>query len=588
MKIRQSLNGVWYFAPTHDQRFTNNHNVFDTDFPLYAHPLLNRRDWLRVDVPGVWQRYAPQYELYEGVCWYYRDFELDLSPEEGDLYRLIFGGVNYRADVYLNGHFVGRHESGYTEFVMDVSAFVQKGKNALAVEVDNRPLLTKWPNDWGYGVFGGIHREVTLEMYRGEYLYDVALTPDYDVERGCGRLALSARATAGLSEAMLCVGEQRFLLPVENGSILAQMEIADVFPWSADTPTLHSVTLSAEGVTYESSRIGFRHVDYRGHLLYLNGKRETLRGVCYVYDSPKWGLVMDRGQLYEDLCGIRAMGANAVRTHYPMSRDFYELCDEMGFLTWIEPNIYCAKPPQDRKETVFSRPEFVDNALSMTKEMIDVARKYASVVIWGIGNECNVFHPEARAFFEQVAKTVRIEDATRLVGYASLYGQVGCMADLVDVMGINSYFGWYGTFREFEVCDEREPIAGGVARREVDVHELGETIERVTGEIGDDTVLLLTEFGADSIPGYFSSASELWSENYHADVVRAYVRTAAEHAVGGTFVFAYTDYSDPSKPMNGRWNGYNLKGMVSYEREVKLPYYALKEVYEEQKKKKVQ
>jgi beta-glucuronidase len=252
----------------------------------------------------------------------------------------------------------------------------------------------------------------------------------------------------------------------------------------------------------------------------------------------------------------------------------------MGFLTWIEPNIYCSKPTEDMVNTVFSMPDFVDAAVSMTKEMIRAARRYASVVIWGIGNECNVFHPEARAFFETVVKTVREEDTTRLIGYASLYGQVGCMADLVDVMGINSYFGWYGTIREFEVRDEREKIDGGIRRREPDLHGLSETIERVAGEIGADTVLLLTEFGADSIPGYYSSAQELWSEEYHAAVIRAYVSEVREHAVGGTFVFAYTDYSDPSKPMNGRWNGYNLKGMVSYNREIKLPYYALKEAYE--------
>ena len=44
---------------------------------------------------------------------------------------------------------------------------------------------------------------------------------------------------------------------------------------------------------------------------------------------------------------------------------------------------------------------------------------------------------------------------------------------------------------------------------------------------------------------------------------------------------AFTDYLDPSKAKNGRWNDYNLKGMLTYERDRKLPFYALQKAYEE-------
>jgi len=224
----------------------------------------------------------------------------------------------------------------------------------------------------------------------------------------------------------------------------------------------------------------------------------------------------------------------------------------------------------------FKRKEFVDSAVNMTKEMIDGARRYASVIIYGIGNECNTDHPESVEFFEKLSSTVRKADSSRLVGYATLYGQIGKIAHTVDIVGINSYYGWYGTMDIFSVKDERNGV-----KREADVSELHNVIKRVEEQTGKEIPLLLTEFGADSIPDYISEECALWSENYHAQIVEKYIEAAREHtSVAGGYVFAFTDYQDPSKPLNGAWNGLNLKGMLSYDRKIKLPYYSLKKMYE--------
>ena len=167
MKTVIDLNGIWKFAPTHDQKPNNNHNVLPSSMPLYCHPDLCRDHWQDVPVPGVWQHYAEKYSVYEGVCWFYREFDLREVPPDG-FARLVLKGVNYRADVYVNARFVGTHESAYTEFSFDITEYLQPGKNALTIQVDNRPTEVKWPNDWGYGVYGGIHRDVFLELFTGE------------------------------------------------------------------------------------------------------------------------------------------------------------------------------------------------------------------------------------------------------------------------------------------------------------------------------------------------------------------------------------------------------------------------------------
>ena len=579
MKTTISLNGKWKFTPTHDQHLRNNKQMVNGQ-PLYAHPALTRCDWENVPVPGVWQKYAEKYSIYEGVCWYFREFEIPELPD-GIFANLVFKGVDYRADVYVNGQYAGWHESAYTEFSLDVSALVRGGRNCIAVQVDNRPLMVKWPTDWGYGVYGGIHRDVYLELYQGGFLYDIEVTPDYDVEKECGILTLRGRAGAEIPESVTVrLGESEQVISCDGKLFSARLEYPGVVAWSPESPALYDLRVEVEDSVCKACRIGFRHVECKQKKFLLNGRVFPMNGACYVYDSPRYGLVMATDQLLEDLREMKAANVNAIRTHYPMADAFYELCDEMGFLVWIEPNVYCTQPSLQEENTFFKQPDYVENAVNMTKEMIFSARQFASVVIYGIGNECNTRHPEALPFFTALADTIRAEDTTRLVGYASYYGKVGTIGHLVDIMGANSYFGWYGTISDFELEDKRPEENGMVPVREADVSQLHGMLEQMNQELGEDIPILLTEFGADSIPQYLSSARELWSENYHAHVVSRVIEESAKHPeVAGTFVFAFTDYLDPSKAKNGRWNDYNLKGMLTYQRERKLPFYALQKAY---------
>ena len=578
MKEIIDLNGVWKFAPTHDQKPTNNHNIIATDHPLYAQPNLNRIHWKNVLVPGVWQKYEEKYSIYEGVCWFCRNFHISDAAQISQA-RLVFKGVNYRAEVYVNGEPVGVHESAYTEFFFDITDFLQEGQNMVAVSVDNRPIIVKWPNDWGYAVYGGIHRDVFLEIYRDNYLTDLEIIPDYDTDSQKGLLKVGGTVQGDLSEVLVTLGEEVKSLPCKDGQFAQVLEYEHILPWSCESPVLYNLTITAEAHTYLQCSVGFRNVCCKDRAFCLNGEVFPIKGACYLYDSPTYGLVMNKDQLRFDLQKMKDANVNAIRTHYPMSDGFYELCDEMGFLVWIEPNIYCSKPWPDKINTVFARQDFVDVAVSMTREMVQAARRFASVAIYGIGNECNVEHPEAMPFCEKIAATVREQDSTKLISYATLYGQVGEMWKLTDLIGLNAYPGWYDTLPPFEIADMPVQEAS-VAVRTPDVSQIHRLIANLTASIPKDMPILITEFGADSVPGFTSKSGDLWTEDYHAKVIGAVLDAVKAYPqVAGTFVFAFIEYLDPSKPLNGKWNGYNLKGMLTYEREYKLPYFKLQEKY---------
>jgi len=599
------LSGIWSFVADLDPKYHLDTNVYP--FPPYAQPGENRRHWLDVPVPGVWQRYGGRYDIFEGVCWFSRVFTVTDLDKDVCAARLRFGGVNYLCRVFLNGTEIGGHEGGYTEFALDCRDALVEGANQVAVMVDNRSTSLIWPPVLGYFNYGGIHRGVTLEIVRGAAFGEVRVSaPAPDDRRG----AVTVTGTVigdceGLGVSLRCEDSETRLELAADGTFTSVLEVDGVEPWTPDAPNRYRLEVGLYGThgragggasdqprthgraasdptSLEDTRvyeIGFRSIGVTGGKVMLNGRETPLRGICYVYDSPVTGLTMTEEQIRRDVGLMKTMGCNAVRCHYPMDGRFYSVCDELGLLVWIEPPVYCYHPRKDASHTLFTDGHAVALAEKMIEEMIAAAQNHPSVAIYGIGNECNTEHPDAFAFFEGLASRVRALDPTRLVSYAALYGNVGRIAELVDVLGVNSYWGWYdkvfgGKGVQPEVDHERPPV-----REPIDLTRMHEMLDTVlAGRPG--TAIFLTEFGADSVPGSHSASRDLWSEEYHADLLTEIIHLATEYPqIVGTFPFCFSDYRDPSKTPNGYWDELNLKGMVDYHRNTKLAFAALESAY---------
>ena len=603
MRTRISLNGEWDFVADLDPKYHAIHGG-------HHRPEADRRHWLKAPVPGVWQKYGARYDLFEGVCWFAREFEAP-ALAGGATARLQFEAVNYLCHVYVNGTEVGAHEGGYTAFSLDCTAMLKPGRNHIAVQVDNRATTLKWPPCLGYFNYGGIHRSVTLEIADGPALDDLRL--DAVPAADCGKLTVTGRVRGMRPGVIVCVSGDNISWEDcigDDGAIDCCVPFHEVAAWTPDDPHLEPVAVE---LLDEARRVldrrefqcGFRTIAVRDGRVSLNGGPLTFKGICYVYDSPVTGLAATPEQIEIDLRLMKEMGCNAIRCHYPMDRAFYSACDRLGLLVWIEPPIYCYHPGDRETGTRFADPAWLALAQQMIREMIAAARNHPCVAIYGIGNECNTNNPEAEAFFRQLASDIRSADSTRLISYAALYGIVGPIIDIVDVLGINSYWGWYDKIwggKGLSPEDEALRKQGRVGLEPIDLAKMREMLapllagsrnqepaaEKAQWDALDpallarrqDLAVLLTEFGADSVPGYFARGRDLWSEDYHADLLRAVLALARDYPrIVGTFPFCFSDYRDPSKIPNGYWNELNLKGVLSYERRPKLAFAALKEAY---------
>lgn len=578
MKTVIDLDGMWDFVADLDPKYHAIHGGFQK-------PEANRRHWQQVPVPGVWQKYGERYDLFEGVCWFAREFTVPDTAASA-MACLRFGGVNYLANVYLNGVLVGSHEGGYTEFSLEVTGKLKAGRNHLAVQVDNRATTIKWPPCLGYFNYGGIHRGVRLEFAEGPVLSEVTLAAA--ALAGGWELVVGGQALDPPEDGIVRVRNGAGLSWEEHlgtgGVVAVRVPFFNVSPWTPENPHLEPVAVELlDGARRVLDRydceFGFRTVAMRDGQVQLNVTPYPLKGVCYVCDSEASGLALTAQQIGADLQLMKLAGCNAVRCHYPMDAAFYAACDRLGLLVWIEPPVYCYHPADGEVGTRFADPAWLGLAQQMVREMMATARNHPSVAIYGIGNECNTANPEAESFFRQLAATIRAEDPNRLISYAALYGIVGPIADLVDVLGVNSYWGWYD---RIWAAPPHALSAGGhtsVERTPVDLAPLRRMLDGVlAGKAG--MALFLTEFGADSVPGNHSASRDLWSEEYHADLLREVLSLAKDYPrVVGTFPFCFSDYRDPSKVPNGYWDEQNLKGLVDYRRNPKLAFHAVQQAY---------
>ena len=173
-----NLNGVWK-----KQRFSANHDISlaERDSIGYSNLLNEAQDrylagyddnsWENKAIPGVentMNTFPKVPEYYQSGIWYRYKFNAPDSLN-GKFIKLIFYSVNYIADVWLNDHYLGYHEGGYTPFVFDVSDKLNfAGQNVIAVRVDNpewgkrKDIVPYSEVDWFN--YAGIIHDVYMEV----------------------------------------------------------------------------------------------------------------------------------------------------------------------------------------------------------------------------------------------------------------------------------------------------------------------------------------------------------------------------------------------------------------------------------------
>ncbi|MGX1789984.1 glycoside hydrolase family 2 protein [Bosea sp. NPDC055332] len=503
-----------------------------------------------VSVPSCWNLLKPEWTYFEGAAWYTRHVDWQRGPA-GERALLNIGAANYSALVFVNGNYVGGHRGGSTPFSLDVTDSLRDGSNRLQIMVENRRSAVRVPMqhiDWFN--YGGLYRDVSLMRLPAVFIREAraALQPG-------GREASFAVV---LSEAVdmivqISVPELGLSLsvPVRGGKGETIVPFTGQF-WSPDTPRLYEVEFSC-GDDRVSEHIGFRTIETRGTDILLNGETILLKGVCVHEDDLALGKVSTEADVRRRLGHVKELGGNFLRlSHYPHHEHVSRIADEMGLLLWAEIPVYWA--------IAFENPDTYADAENQLRELIARDINRAGVILWGVGNE-NADTDARLSFMSGLAQAAKNADPTRLVGAACLINRETFaiedrLAEHLDVIGLNEYFGWY------------EPDFSG--------------LDRLLANSSPGKPVIVSETGADALPGHRGAGRVLFTEDWQAEFYRQQVRRlAATPYVAGIAAWLLYDFRTERR-QTGFQKGLNRKGLIGQDKTTrKLAFTALSELFAE-------
>jgi beta-glucuronidase len=209
--------------------------------------------------------------------------------------------------------------------------------------------------------------------------------------------------------------------------------------WSPDKPKLYDVSIGV-GADRVNDRVGFREIRVRGTEIFLNGKFIYLLGSNAHEDDEKTGKVTSEADIRRRFAHAKEMNCNYMRlAHYPHHEMASKIADEMGILLWEEIPVYWA--------IAFDNPDTIRDGRNQMTELVKRDRNRASVIIWSVGNE-NADTDARLRFMTGLVDICRTLDPTRLVTAACLVNHaelriVDRLADHLDIIGLNEYYGWY-------------------------------------------------------------------------------------------------------------------------------------------------
>ncbi|MDF7825167.1 beta-galactosidase GalA [Pontiellaceae bacterium B12227] len=377
----QSIHETLYDSPTWMK--SGNHGISEVGFADL--------EWQAVDLPHDFLQdnpFSPDAEvghgsLPKGIGWYRKTFVVP-ADVEGRRFHVEFDGIYRDSEVWINGHFMHRHLSGYTSFSVDASDVLNYGKNnVVAVRCD-----ATLPELWSYEG-GGIYRDVRLVKtdpvhidYSGIFVrnegdtltIETTVRNDFDSE-----VEVSIQSTViNAEEHAEVVDATELKIEGENAAAGFQtLELSNPRKWSPDDPYLYTLLTSirVDGKIVDEVRtpFGVKEVRFDGEKgFFLNGKPLKIRGICNHQDHAGVGTAIPDGLQEWRMIQMKNMGANALRvSHNPPTPALLDICDRLGIMV------------MDETRLTGSSPEL----LQQLEDLMKRDRNHASIIMWSLGNE---------------------------------------------------------------------------------------------------------------------------------------------------------------------------------------------------------
>ncbi len=391
MKKREvvNFNAEWLYMPC-DLQDAEKTDFDDSNFEKVCVPHANT---IIKKHKGENGDFVKQIEAYRFVSWYRKHFVLS----DYERVSVDFQGVATVAEVFVNSKAAGVHKGAYTSFSVDVTDFLKKGDNVIAVRVDStkRSDIPPEGGNVDYCLFGGIVRNVTMTFTPFTYVKNVFVTtPDVTEEKAL------VKADVVLSEDALYKVE---IFDAEGKKVATgkdEMVVTNPQLWSIDNPYLYTLSVKLETGDEYTTRFGIRKFEFVNSGMMLNGEVLKIMGINRHEQWPWIGRAVPDKLQKRDADMIKETGFNAVRcSHYPQAPAFLDRCDEIGLIVFEE-----APGWQHIGDNMWQ-----DIYKENIREMIERDFNHPSIFSWGVrvneSNDCDELYKETNALSRKLDPT---------------------------------------------------------------------------------------------------------------------------------------------------------------------------------------
>jgi beta-galactosidase len=376
-----------------------------------------------------------------GIGFYRKEFEIPES-DKGRKISIEFDGIFRNSTVWVNGHLIGNHLSGYIPSNYDLSDFLRygnEGKNAILVKVD-----ATQPEGWYYegcGIYRHVWLVKTDKLHVGKFgtfVTTPSVTDDEATVSIKTTLKNEYKTAKNITLVSKIVDKKGYVLDTKTTSqTLAAFEQTEISQmgaiktpklWSPETPNLYKVlTEVSEGGnvvdTYETT-FGVRTVEINKNGVFLNGKLCPVKGTCNHQDFAGIGVAVPDKINWYKIKVLKETGSNAYRcTHHMPTPEVLDMCDSIGMLV-LDENRHLSSSEEGLKDL---------------SAMLYRDRNHPSVFMWSLENEEAMQGTVMGArILETMVETSHRIDPTRKVTAAMNHARnEGGYSDELDVVGYN-------------------------------------------------------------------------------------------------------------------------------------------------------
>ncbi|XP_048750857.2 beta-glucuronidase-like [Ostrea edulis] len=583
--VFQNMEGMWNF------RIDTSENRFQgfTD-KWYSRPLKKSGPVMLMPVPASYNDITQSKEIrdFVGWAWYENEFYV---PPEFTTKRIVLriDSAHYNTIVWVNGREIMQHSGGHLPFESELTNYDVHGPNRVTIAINNTLSPTtlppgtieyknnplKYPK--GYFVqnlqmdffnYAGIHRSVKVYTTPKVYIDDITIVTDIQGTNGMVSYTVKPSLATMVQSIQVKILDKNGVLVGQSSQQQGQIIVHNAnlwWPYSMaksvnDTAYLYTfqVTLTSTSSQMDqySLPFGIRTVSNTNTQLLINSRSFYCHGVAKHEDSDIRGKGLDFPLIAKDFNLLKWLGANCIRTsHYPYAEEIMDQADQQGIVVIDE------SPGVGIEAGNFGN-ESLAHHLKVMDEMIQRDKNRPAVAIWSIANEPKSGLPQAEFYFKTILQHVKRSDPTRLVTFVANADYADeKAAQYNDILCINRYFAWYSD------CSHTELI------------NLQLTNDLKAFHTKFNKPIIVTEYGADTIPGLHRDPSFVFTEEFQVEFLQEYHKVfdvLKQQFLVGEMVWNFADFMTIQQII--RVVG-NKKGLFTRQRQPKMSAHMIRSRY---------